>query len=369
MAMTSRERMLTTLKHELPDRVPLDLWSRPEVDRALAEHFKVPVDQVHKTLGVDTTGIGSGDSFPDFIAKTNGTLTGDCPYSGSKFIFDAEGCFEDAFGVVRKKGSDGKYVEWVRGPLSDDQDLERYQFPRTVYTKTPEQLHQDVLKQREVGSVSAGMPNPFKVAWELRGLENFLMDMVAEPEKAQALLKRIYEFYWPKAERVLKAGIDIFTLVGDIAMQNSLIMNPKTWREVDKPLMADLIARVKRIRPDIKVYLHSDGNVEAIIDDLVEIGIDILNPVQPECMNLAMIKQRYGKKLTMWGGGSLQRTLPFGSEEDVRGEVRELMETCGRGGGFVLMISNVVGFDVPLKNVLAFFDEARKFRAPGITRG
>lgn len=368
MSMTSRERVLTALAHELPDRVPLDLWARPEVDRALSEHFKVPVDQVHHTLGVDTTGVSAGESFPEFLAKTNGALTGDCPYSGSKFIFQPNGDFEDAFGVVRRKGTDGKYVEWVRGPLSDDQDLASYQFPKIVFTKSEDQLHQDVLKQRQIGAVSAGMPNPFKAAWELRGLENFLMDMVAEPEQAQALLKRVYDYYWPKAERVLKAGIDVFSLVGDIAMQNSLLMNPQTWREVDKPLMGALIAKVKRVRPDIKVYFHSDGNVEAIIDDLVEIGIDILNPIQPECMDPGRIKQRYGKKLTLWGGGSLQRTLPFGSEEDVRAEVRELMETCGRGGGFVLMISNVVGFDVPLKNVLAFFDEAKKFRAPGITR-
>jgi uroporphyrinogen decarboxylase len=125
--------------------------------------------------------------------------------------------------------------------------------------------------------------------------------------------------------------------------------------------MAAMIAEIKRVRRDVSIYFHSDGNVEAIIPDLIEVGVEILNPIQPECTDPAMVKRLYGDRITLWGTGSLQRTLPFGTEADVRQEVRDTIRACAANGGLVLMPSNVVGFDVPLKNLLAYYEEARSF--------
>jgi uroporphyrinogen decarboxylase len=125
---------------------------------------------------------------------------------------------------------------------------------------------------------------------------------------------------------------------------------------------------VKAVNPRVHVYFHCDGDVSAIVDDWIEIGLDVLNPIQPECMDPVAMKKRYGKKLTLWGTGSLQHTLPFGSVADVRAEVRHRIDHCGQGGGLVLMPSNVVGFDVPTENLLAFYDEAQTYRPPSACR-
>ena len=148
-------------------------------------------------------------------------------------------------------------------------------------------------------------------------------------------------------------------------MQDRLIMGPDRWREIDKPRLAALIHTVKDIKPDIHIFIHSDGDLTAIMDDLIEIGFDIIDPIQPECMDPVEVKRKWGDKITLHGCGSLQHTLPFGSVEDVRNEVIRLIDHCGYNGGLVLRPSNTIGFDCPVENVVAFFGTARDYPPAG----
>lgn len=357
--MTSRERMLAALRHQRPDRVPLDLWARPEIWRLLEEHFAADQQEVGRRLGLDVASVGIGEDWSDFLERTNGVLEGDCPGAGGRYIFHPDGTFEDAWGVRRRVGKDGKYVEWVSGPLSGRPELADYPFPETTRLNAVESITERVVDLRREYAVLGGIPNPFKRAWELRGMENLLADFIENPGFVEELYDRIYGYETERACRLARAGIDVLTITGDIAMQTRLMMSPTHWRTFDKPRLTRLLREVKQVKPDIHVYFHSDGNVESIVPDLIEAGVDILNPVQPECMDPARIKQLYGERLTLWGTGSLQKTLPFGTPDEVRAEVRERVGTCGADGGLVLMPSNVVGFDVPLANILAFYDEAR----------
>jgi len=210
--------------------------------------------------------------------------------------------------------------------------------------------------------VTAGVTQPYKTAWQARGMEDLLADYLLNPEFVEKLYDKIYAFETVKAEVAARAGVDMFGIGGDIAMQDRVIMGPDNWRRIDKPRLAALIATVKSVKPDTHIFIHSDGDLTEIMDDLIEIGFDVIDPIQPECMDPVEVKKRWGDRITLHGCGSLQRTLPFGTVADVRDEVVGLIENCGRNGGLVLRVSNAIGFDCPLENVLAFFEAARDYR-------
>ncbi len=361
--MTQRERMGRTLNHQLPDRIPTQMSARSEVLRALCEHFGDDTNGVYERLGIERPGsIGFGISFPDYANRVNGILTGDCPYAGGEFIFHDQDVFEDTWGVIRRKGQDGKYVEWVSGPLMHAEDVDEYEFPGTERILDNPQAVERVQQMKESGKwVQGGVAMPFKTAWELRGLEQTLMDYLLHRDFLEKLYDRIYTLYTEICRRLARAGVDMITVVGDIAMQDRLLMSPQCWREVDKPRMAYMIAEAKRIKPDVHFFIHSDGDLRSILSELIEIGFDVINPVQPECMDPAALKSLYGDRITLHGTGSIQRTLPFGSVDDVRREVEHRIETCGYNGGLVLQPSNVIPYDTPTENVIAFYETARDY--------
>ena len=362
--MKPRERMQLVVSHQKPDRTPAVLAGRPEVDRALMQHFGVgTMDEVHAILGTDGWGgVGLQVSSPEFDARANGTIEGDFPYAGMKMILHGDDTFEDEWGVVRRVGSDRKYVQWISGPLRDASHPDECDFPGPERIIDKPELPAKVERQKREGLwVSGGIPQPYKTAWELRGLENLLADYAANPDFVEALYDRIYALYGEIAKRLTRAGIDDLQIGGDIAMQDRIIMGPQRWRAIDKPRLAGLIADCKAINPELHIFIHSDGDLMSIMDDLIEIGFDIIDPIQPECMDPVEVKKRYGDRITLHGCGSLQRTLPFGTPQDCRQEVRELIRDCGYNGGLVLRVSNAIGFDVPTENVVAWFEEARDF--------
>lgn len=362
--MTPRERVLKTLRHELPDRTPAVLAARPEINRMLMEHFGTDsMEDVHRALGTDGWGgAGLGVRFDEFERKVNGVLTGDCPYAGGSYIFHDADTFEDAWGVVRRKGRDGKYVEWVSGPLVDAEDPDEYDFPTPDRIIDDPELSTKVEQQKAEGKfIKGGVTMPYKTAWELRGMENLLADYLMNPEFVEKLYDKIFALYGEIARCLARAGIDMLTIGGDIAMQDRIIMGPDAWRRIDKPRLATLIQDAKAIKPDLHVFIHSDGNLNAILPDLIEIGFDVIDPIQPECMDPFEVKRMYGDRITLHGCGSVQRTLPFGTVDDVRREVIGLIEGCGYNGGFILRASNAIPFDTPLENVLTFFETARDY--------
>jgi len=363
--MTRRERILATMNHQRPDRIPAVLAARPEVDRMLMKHFGVDsMSEVDRLLGTDGWAYVSVRlDWSDFKKKTTGRLEGDCPYAGSDYIFHDENTFEDQWGVIRRKGRDGKYVQWVSGPLVDARDPDEYDFPTLDRLIDNPELPGRVSKlKKDDHFVDSGIQMPFKTAWQLRGMENLLADYIVNPEFVEKLYDKIYPLYGEMWARAVQTGVDMIGAGGDIALQDRVFMGPDAWRRIDKPRMAEIISRAKSIDPDVHVFIHSDGNLLAIMDDLIEIGFDVIDPIQPECMDPVEVKKRWGDRIVLHGGGSVQHTLPFGTVEDVRQEVTGLIENCGYNGGLVLRASNAISFDCPLENVLAFFETARDYK-------
>jgi uroporphyrinogen decarboxylase len=362
--MTPRDRMAAVLEHRLPDRIPTTIFARGEVQRALMSRFGVAsFDDAKRILGADLyADVELAIAFPAFDPRANGTLAGDCPFAGERFIFHDERTFQDAWGVVRRVGGDGKYVEWISGPLADAGSPTGWEVPLADPDSGEPALAAEIRERKARGLfVRAFVPNPYKTAWYLRGMDALLADYAADPAFVEALYDRICPFFADLLARYARLGVDMVAIEGDIAMQDRIIVGPARWRRIDKPRLAAMIEAAKRQNPAVAVFFHSDGNLMDVMDDLVEIGFTVIDSLQPECMDPVQVKRRWGSRIVLHGCGSLQRVMPFGTAEECRAEVRYLIESCGYDGGLVLRPSNMIGWDVPLDNIVAWYDEAMRY--------
>jgi len=201
----------------------------------------------------------------------------------------------------------------------------------------------------------------FEKAYASRGIENFLADLAGEPAFAQKLLDRIIEKNMVMLDNFLAAPeIDGVLLGSDWGTQLDLIMAPDTWEAMIRPGERREYDLVHSYGKD--VWVHSCGNVEKVIPSLVEMGLDVLNPVQPEAMDLSELKAKYGDQLTFWGGISTQQALPFGTPEEVKQEARRVRDLMSEGGGYILAPSQEIQGDVPPENILALLEVAREKR-------
>ena len=201
----------------------------------------------------------------------------------------------------------------------------------------------------------------FELSWYLRGMERVLEDMVANKDFMHAYLDRLMKWIDEAGTRMVGLGVDIIWIGDDFGTQDRMIISPQLFREFFKPRYARLFSRWKAINPAVKIAFHSDGNIYPIIPDLIEVGLDILNPVQPKSMDPARLKKEYGDKLTLWGTVDIQEVLPFGTAEDVANEVKLRVQTVGKGGGLILSPAHNIQCEVPLANILSFYESAKTF--------
>ena len=158
------------------------------------------------------------------------------------------------------------------------------------------------------------------------------------------------------AKKLVELGVDMIWIGDDVGAQERMLISPKHWRRFLKPRLANFIAELKAINPQVKVAYHSDGNIYPIIPELVEIGLDVLNPIQPMCMDPALLKRLYGDRLCFWGSVDEQQTLPFGSPGDVRREIHTRLQTIGRSGGLIIGPTHHVQLDTPMQNFWAMIN-------------
>jgi len=209
--------------------------------------------------------------------------------------------------------------------------------------------------------VIGAIGHTYETAWQIRGYEEFLIDMMERPDWAELLLERLTERNIVKARETAKAGADMLHFGDDVANQRSLMFPPQLWRQMLKPRLARAIAAGRAQNPDIAVWYHSDGNIEAIIPDLIEVGVTVLNPVQPECMDPFEIHEQYGDQLVLDGTIGTQSVMPFGSKQDVEQTVAGTIERCGQNGGLVLSPTHVLEPEVPIENIVMFFKACAKY--------
>lgn len=352
--MKPRERVEMALHHEEPDRCPLQISFTPEFADRLRQDMELQGRAVHNPHGGGNTyelerALGE-DMLLTSVGWANSYYMDDKPYVDEWSVGWKIQPYETPFGT-------GHYTEIASHPLADDDAIAGYQPPdpnRPELYADAEQVIRDF--KDEYWIVGVTVTTIFETAWALRGLEQMLIDMAMDPDLADHLLDIPYQYHLTAAKKLVQMGVDLVWTGDDVGSQNEMLISPKMWRKYLKWRMADFIRELKTINPEVKVAYHSDGDVSRIIPELVEIGLDILNPIQPASMDPAEIKKRYEDKLCFWGTIDEQRTLPFGSPEEVRGEVIERLESVGKGGGLILAPTHHVQLDTPLENFWAMVD-------------
>lgn len=343
--MKPKERVRTALEHEEPDRVPIQASFTPEIQSLLEKELRCEGRiEVQTRLG------------NDMLIAVHGVE--------DSFYASEEDEYQDEWGITWTKTEHayGHYTEIKESPLSKKENFKTFRIPDPTEEQRYEEIKRLVRDYGDeywiVGSVACTI---FEVSWYLRGLENLMKDMVKDKEFVHELMDKVMEFPKTVGERLTELGVDMIRLGDDVGKQNGMLISPQHWREFLKPRMSELIGYFKDLDSDVKIAYHSDGDITPIIDELIEIELDVLNPIQPKSMDPAKLKRDYGDRLSFWGTLDIQETLPNGTPEDVGEEVKERIETVGKNGGLILGPTHNIQPDTPLENVLAFYEAAKEF--------
>ncbi len=357
--MNSRQRVLSTILHKKTDRIPFDYWARKDVTNSLIKHLHLKnEEELLQRFRIDIRKIKILETHDQGTNKKLQYLGGNSPSSGGKFIIHEDSTFENAWGIIQRQGKDMIYEEWVSGPFSNCTDLQAYEWPPISIYENVESIAKRRLKYRNFATMG-DIDNPFKKAWQMRGFENFLCDMMIDKGFAFKLLDKVTEYEVEKGLKLIHAGVDIVGIYGDVAMQSGMLFGVELWRKMILPYLKNMVSIFKKSNPEIKLFFHSDGNIFDIMQDLIDAGFDIINPIQPECMDFEKVKREFGDKVTLHGSISLQRTLPFGSVQDVQNEVQSRIEMSRSHGGVIVCPSNLLQRDIPLENIVALYDAPR----------
>lgn len=353
MGMAPRERVRAALDHRTPDRVPFDFWGVPEIYAALRTYLGVESDEaVLRLLGIDCRVVRP-------------------PYSGPAPRVQPDGTYFDQLGTHRRRVSNtfSSYDEYAGYPLAAAQtvaDVESWNgWAKPEYWETTgfkAALH--ALNREVPYHLRFELGGIFEFAWGLYGLDRFLVDLKERPAIPCAIMDCYTDLFIAQATRWLEAAdglIDMVYTYDDVGMQSGLLLSPKMWREFILPRHQRLNAAIRRY--PVKIMYHSCGAVFKLIGPFVdEMGIDVLNPLQPRAagMDPARIKAEFGARLAFHGGVDLQETLPHGTPAAVQAEVRSLCETLGRDGGYICTSAHYIQGDTPLENILALYTTPRE---------
>jgi len=350
--MTPRQRVLAAFRRSEPDRVPKHASFTAVKLREVQE--KTGVKDPAEAFGFEIRGVGFSPpgQAPDY----------------SRYLPDnlPSGTTTDEWGLTEKPGSLYHFTEYVYPMvgLREVDELDDWPFPDFTPDYRSAGIAAEVSNWQQKGYfVTGGVGHIFETTWYMRSMEQLFLDMRFNQPFAERLLDEVTERRLYMACRYAEAGVDAIGTGDDVATQQGMMMSPEMWRKWLKPRWAHVIAAAKSVKPDVIVTYHSDGNVLAIIPELAEIGFDVLNPVQPECLDLVAVKRTFGDRLAFWGGMGIQTTMPFGTPAEVRDEVKRLIDILGAGGGYLISPTHVLEPEVSWENIRAFFDAVEEYGA------
>ncbi len=343
--MTPRERWHAVLNGKRPDRVPCDYWGTAEVTaRLLRDLGCVDERQLWRRLGVDKC---------IYLAAPHPRAAEDTWHTPSLFSI-----WQIQTKLMPYANGLGTYEEVVRSPLAGAEcvaDIESFAWP------DPEEWDVESLRRTCAEwpdyPILGGSFEPFYLYCRLRGMEQALEDLVANPELVDAVLGRIFDVHAGVIRRVLDSGaaIDFIYVAEDLGTQESLLMSPRLFRRHIKPWLEKMIRLAHSY--GARAFHHDDGAIRPVIPDLIEIGIDVLNPVQWRCrgMDREGLVRDFGEDLVFHGGVDNQQTLPFGTADDVRREVAENIRIFSASKGYVVAPCHNIQANTPTANIVALY--------------
>jgi uroporphyrinogen decarboxylase len=355
MALSVRENFFRAARRQEPEWIPFDFG----FSRGALKTFEAHVGE----------GVNPVDYY-DFAGRWVGPSGTTRPTPDWRALYYADGSVPEAATFDAEWGGASVYEPEVDDnrqyfPLRNLQTAEEVDaFPwpdqgadyRYVELKTKVQ---EIIASDHVAHVGGCVF--FESVWNLRGFQQLMEDMADASPVARRLFERVYELQVRSAEQVARCGADILQTGGDVASQRGPLMSPRMWRSYIFPMMRDCLQAAKAIKPDLLVVYHSCGDVSTMIDGFLEAGIDILDPCQPEAMDIFALKRRYGEVLSFHGGIGVQSVLPFGTPQEVRDTVCRTIDIMGEGGGYICSSSHTIRPETPWENVVAMVEAIRSY--------
>lgn len=352
--MTNRENFLSLLRRQGYEKVPVEFVLSPhqqEVCRkALGaedyeEYFGMPWRRVEDLRLKDT----DVEKYRKYYKKPL-----------------AEGADIDIWGVGHEKSPNSMHMTYMRHPLENMESLEQLrEYPYPDYTKADgshqaEQVKR--IKEQDLIALGDMQMTIWECAWYMRGMEELFCDMKVEEEMAEFLFDKVTEMSMARALSYAKAGADVLFLGDDIGMQHTIMMSKDLYGEWIKPRLKKIIDEVKKVNQEILIFYHSCGFIEPLIPDLIEAGIDVLNPIQSECMDFEGIHKKYGDQISFHGTIGTQTVMPKGTPEEVKEAVWRNLDIAGKKGGLFVAPTHMIEPEVPLENILAYVEACRTYQ-------
>lgn len=379
--MTSRERVLAALDHREVDRIPIDLGGTHNSTMCTGayENFK-------QYLGVEAPTVELGKAFE--IVRMDEAVLRRLPVDTRSFFINPparsrtrwldDRTFVDEWGVTYRRPENWPQYDIIAHPLAEAtlDDLERYDWPDVEDEGRYAGLRDEARNLHENTSYAVTTSTMdttiFDKSWILRGMEQFLVDMLLNPEFALALMSKVAELQFRRHERFLQEVgpyIDVIMISDDMGVQNGTLIKPALYREMVKPFHVRYLKLIKSLT-NARVLMHACGSIVDLVEDYIEIGVDALNPMQVQAAGMSpdSLKAQFGGRMAWWGGIDTQHLLPNGRPADVRQAVRETLDIMRLDGDYVLGAVHNIQDDVPPENVWAMLDEAARYRPNSLHR-
>jgi uroporphyrinogen decarboxylase len=395
MTLTPRERVLTSLHHQAPDRIPMDFLATMEIwDRLIAhlnlntigisdnDYYEAGREALLRHFEVDCR-VLSYDMFcapPELLIKSGSqvnwwiSMNRSTPNRMWRQV-NPDATMHDIWSThsYKMETAVGAYEGFKTWPLAEAQtvdELKSHPWPSPDWWDfSPLQGLMQRLDAHQPYHIRFRLGSVFEIGWQLRGLQEFMMDLIETPAIPVYIMERLTEIYLENLRRVLEADaaaggrLDMVYFYDDVATQNSLMVSKKMWNQFVRPYHAKIIELAHKFNKP--VMYHTDGSVYQIIPEFIEMGVDLLNPLQPDAkdMDLQKIKDEFGDKISFHGGVDIMRTLPKGNPAKVQAEVKDRVKVLGRNGGYILCSSHHIQPDTPIENVIAMYDPKLRYMA------
>jgi len=359
--MTPRERVITSMRRKIPDKVPKDIsWGfSPSIMNLFKKNTNAEDPYDYFNIEVRIVDLQSDElKLKDPLKKEKETRF-------KKYFNELpKGTQINEWGVAYIPGSFFHYCKMLHPmqKFTSVKKLKKYPFPNFCEEWRLKILEAEIKKYHKQNLAVGGGPTTtiFETACALRGMENLFIDFTINKNFANYLLDKLTDIFCFTTKEYAKRDVDILMLGDDIATQRGMLMSLDTWRKWFKKRLARIIKAAKEEKSDILIFYHSDGNCSEIIPDLIEIGVDILNPVQPECMNPSWLKKEYGNYLSFWGTIGIQTTLR-GTPKEIEKEVKKRIKSVGYNGGLLLGPTHILQPDIPWKNIVTLYRAIERY--------
>ena len=358
--MTSKERVLKVITGQEADRPPVFTTVTPQTAKKLSDHLGLPYEEPLDSL------LSTRISHMDMLTAMGNDCVGisACAPGNQPTRKREDGLIVNDWGMVFK--DIGLYSEFAEFPLehaATAADIENYPFPDPNAEGRYDEARKSVARYGDKYAVVGDIETSFwETAWYLVGLEKLMIDMMMEAPYVEPLFDRIMEINLEIGRNLIRLGADIIWAGDDFGSQQGMLMDPDTWRKYFKPRITYMFEEWRKVNPDIKIAWHSCGSIIPIIEDFIEIGLDILNPMQPLAADMDaenLIKQ-FGTRVAYFGGVDIQNLLPQGPPERIKSEVKRVAEIFGKRSGYILAPAHNIQDDTPVENILAMFEAVRE---------